>query len=403
MKNHVKILLFSLLIFSLEEIAGQSNKSSLYKEFSLELKSEYRYFFEDGLYPGQKDHYPSLAIEPELFLEWDDGKQLFKFTGFARWDAQDSRRTHWDIRELYWQKVANNWELSIGLKKIFWGVTESVHLVDIINQTDAIESFDGEQKLGQPMVHFSYLSSFGTFDFFGMPYTRKRQFPGEKGRFRFPFDVERDDIGFQNTDLEEYYPSFALRWSHAVGIFDMGLSHYYGVGREPLFLPIGDGSTFNLFYPIIHQTGLDLQATTGPWIWKLESILRFNEFQDVFALAGGFEYTFGNIGGSGLDIGLLGEYLYDDRGELAFGGLNNDIFIGSRLAFNDTQSTEILFGGIFDLERSTKLFSIEANRRIGESWKLTLETRILTAVSSAELTSFFQNDSFFQLSLSKFF
>ncbi|MDD7885073.1 hypothetical protein [Flavivirga sp. 57AJ16] len=35
-------------------------------------------------------------------------------------------------------------------------MTESNHLVDIINQTDAVETFDGEEKLGQPMVQLSW-------------------------------------------------------------------------------------------------------------------------------------------------------------------------------------------------------------------------------------------------------
>ncbi len=41
---------------------------------------------------------------------------------------------------------------------MYWGVAESNHLVDIINQTDAVESFDGEEKLGQPMVQYTYTS-----------------------------------------------------------------------------------------------------------------------------------------------------------------------------------------------------------------------------------------------------
>lgn len=55
----------------------------------------------------------------------------------------------------------------------------------------------------------------------------------------------------------------------------------------------------------------------------------------MFALVGGFEYTFGNVGGSGLDIGVLGEYLYDDRDELSLSGLQSDDFTGVRLGFND--------------------------------------------------------------------
>lgn len=400
--RNIYFLLFLLLHLShTTTLAQEENK--LYKEFDIEINSDYRYFYEEGLYNGQKDHYFSLAVKPEVYLEWADGAQLLKFTGFARWEQHNSRRTHADIRELYWQLVKKNWEFSVGLKKVFWGVTESIHLVDVINQTDAVESFDGEAKLGQPMLHFSYLTSIGTFDLMAMPYFRKRQFPGREGRFRFPLLLEKDAVGFENEDLKAYYPSFALRWSNTLGPFDMGLSHFYGVGREPVFISNEDNSSFNVLYPINHQTGIDLQAITGPALWKFESLLRLNDYQNVFALALGVEYTFGNIANSGIDIGILGEYLYDDRDELALSGMDNDAFFGSRIAFNDIQSTEILFGGIFDLKRSTKLFSMEASRRFGESWKFSLEARILTSIAEEEFFNFFRNDSFVKTSLSKFF
>ncbi|MEM9920178.1 MAG: hypothetical protein AAF990_18925, partial [Bacteroidota bacterium] len=391
---------FVFLLLSPAFIFAQK-KSNLYQEFDLEVKADYRFFFKDGLYEGQHLHYPSLAIEPEYFLEWADGQQRIHFAGFARLD-RDEQRTHWDIRELYWQWVKNEWELSLGAKKIFWGVTESVHLVDIINQTDFVESFDGEQKLGQPMAHLSYSGKYGTFDFFAMPYFRKRVFPGWEGRLRTPFLINEDAIGFE-AEAEEWHPDLAFRWSNSVSIFDMGLSYFYGNGREPVFQADPESGNFDIFYPLNHQIGVDLQAITGAWLWKLESIYRHNSVQNMFALASGVEYTFSNIKDSGIDIGLIGEYLFDNRDELALSGLDNDLFVGSRLAFNDVQSTEFLIGGIFDLNRSSKLFSVEASRRFGESWKLEIETRLFSNIDQEEFLYFLRDDGFIQARLSKFF
>lgn len=391
-------LIFLLVQFGL---LAQNKESNVYQEFNVEIKGDYRYFFKAGAYPGQFRNYPSIAIEPEYFLEWADGKQSLQFTGFARLD-RDPQRTHWDIRELYYQLVRDKWELSLGAKKIFWGVTESAHLVDIINQTDAVESFDGEQKLGQPMLHFSYTSGLGTFDFFGMPYFRQRQFPGLEGRLRTPFLLTNEDLGFESSG-KEWHPDFAFQWSNYIGNFDYGLSYFYGTGREPIFQINPQDQSFRAFYPINHQIGLTTQAITGPWIWKLESMLRTNDYQDMFALAAGLEYTISNIKSSGIDLGILAEYLYDNRDEMALSGLDNDLFVGSRLAFNDVQSTEILLGGIFDLEKTTKLFSVEGSRRFGESWKVSLEARILSDVAPEEFLYFLRDDSFLKLEISTFF
>ena len=385
--------------FSLSLSLGMAQETT--DDFTLALQFDNRFFVNEGLYEGQERNFISIAANPEYTLEWDGGDQNFKVSLWGRWDQHDNNRTHFDIRELYYQRVKNNWEFTIGLKKIFWGVTESVHLVDIVNQTDQVESFDGEQKLGQPMAHFSYFTGIGTFDLFYFPYNRRRQFPAREGRLRFPQIIELEDIDI-DSDLEEWYPSGAFRWSHYFGPIDIGISNFYGVGREPLFLPQG-GAEVVAFYPIINQTGLDIQATTGPVLWKFEGIYRYAEEQDFTALAAGLEYTFSNIASTGLDIGVLGEYLYDGRDELAFSSFQNDLFVGARFALNDTQSTELLAGTVLDLEHSTTFYSVEGSRRIGDSWKVELEGRFFEQVSDREFAFFFREDSFLQFRLAKFF
>ena len=136
----------------------------------------------------------------------------------------------------------------------------------------------------------------------------------------------------------------------------------------------------------------------------MEAIYRNANAQDFTALVAGLEYTFSNIDGNGLDIGLLGEYLYDERDELALNALQNDLFIGSRIAFNDVQDTSILIGGITDLESSSKIFSLEASRRFGSNWRAEVEARIFNDIDNSELIlSNFREDSFLRFTISRFF
>ena len=110
------------------------------------------------------------------------------------------------------------------------------------------------------------------------------------------------------------------------------------------------------------------------------------------------------MNGNGLDIGILGEYLYDERGDFAISGMQNDVFFGSRLGFNDKQNTSILFGGIFDLDHKSKIFSLEASRRFGEDWTVDLEANFFTSIPDEELIlSNFTEDSFLKIAISKFF
>ena len=84
----------------------------------------------------------SLSLQPEFYYEWPSGHQSILLVPYFRLEQNDGNRTHFDIRELYWQKVWDSWELSVGLRRLFWGVTESQHLVDIINQTDPLDNLD---------------------------------------------------------------------------------------------------------------------------------------------------------------------------------------------------------------------------------------------------------------------
>jgi hypothetical protein len=400
-----KIVLVSLLSFygSFIHMNAQTKENKKYtQEFELEIEGEYRYFYNSAQFTGQASQFPSIAFTPKYTIEWNKGRESLNFTGFVRFD-RDNNRTHADVRELYYQKAKNNWELNIGLKKVYWGVTESNHLVDIINQTDVTESFDGEEKLGQPMVQFTWsTNNYGSFDFFYLPYHRKRTFNGEEGRLRFSTIIDKDAIKYE-SGAEEWRQDLAVRWSHYIGAFDIGVSHFYGNGREPL-ISFDQFGKVTAFYPVINQTGIDLQVTHNAFLWKLESIYRTANAQDFTAVVAGLEYTFSNIDGNGLDIGVIGEYLYDDRDELALSNLQNDVFFGSRIAFNDVKDTSILIGGIADLDKSSKIFSIEASRRIGNSWKAEVEARIFSTIATKDvLLSNFKEDSFLKFSISKFF
>jgi len=386
-----------LIIFLLTAIAVKGQNVETDAQFEFGLSDQF--FFNKGAYEGQKTQYLSLSFAPEFSVEWQQGNQGIYAAAFFRWFQHDDRRTHWDIRELYYQKVIGRSELSVGLRKVFWGVTESTHLVDIINQTDALESFDGEKKLGQPMIKYSYAANFGTFDFYYMPYFRPRVYPGENGRLRTPIILDGDKFEYESS-AKQGHQDFAFRYAHYIGVFDFGLSYFRGTGREPIVTSIQE---FNPVWGIIDQVGLELQATTGPALWKFEGIVRKNKMQNMEAIVTGVEYTFGNINNSGIDVGILGEYLFDSRGELALSSMQNDLFLGSRMAFNDIQDTQILAGGVIDLDHSTRLWSIEASRRVKNSWRVEVEARFFQKVSNQEFVYVIRKDSFAQITVFKFF
>ena len=126
-------------------------------DFSASVAGELRAFPNKPAFDEQDDTRlsPSIAVEPEVVYEWNGRDDRITFVPFGRWDAHDDNRSHVDLRELNWLHVGDDWDSVVGVDKVFWGVTESRHLVDIINQDDAVEDIDGEDKLGQPMLNLN--------------------------------------------------------------------------------------------------------------------------------------------------------------------------------------------------------------------------------------------------------
>ncbi len=347
----------------------------------------------------------SLILETEFYREWQDGDLSFTATPYLRLDTSDPDRSHFDLREFYLQKIGGDWELQVGVGKVFWGVAESRHLVDIINQTDQVENIDGEEKLGQPMVNLSLRRSWGTLDVFLLPYFRERTFPGPEGRLRSQPEVDTDRPIYESS-AEEWHTDFAIRYSQYFGDIDVGLSYFYGTGRDPVFVPetLSNGSTvLRPGYFQIQQIGLDLQYTTGPWLWKFEGIARSGKMQHFQAFTGGFEYTFYGVFGTDADLGTLAEYQYDSRGDRADTPFNHDIFSGARLALNDENDTSFLGGIVYDPDNGATSLRAEFERRINGKYKLIIEGQTFNNSTSKDPTYSLRNDSFLQIEIRRYF
>ncbi|TGO02793.1 hypothetical protein PN36_19080 [Candidatus Thiomargarita nelsonii] len=376
-------------------------------EWSGYIAGESRYFPESPLSANQYDDFNlSLSAQPEYRHEWDDGYQTFTFVPFVRFDQHDSERSHFDIRELTWLKAAEDWELRVGIRKLFWGVTESQHLVDIINQTDLVDHSDSEDKLGQPMFNLALIRDWGTVDFFILPGFRERTFPGSEGRLLSGgIPIDSDQTRYE-SGAKEKHVDWAVRWEHSLGDWDLGLSHFSGTSREPRFLPSTDGAgrfVLTPYYEQINQTGFDLQITKEDMLWKLEMISRKVQDGRFTALTGGLEYSFVGVFETDADVGVLAEFLFDDRDDNAATPFENDIMLGMRLALNDVQGSDLLVGGIFDLDSSASFYFVEASRRLGESWKLSLDAYIYADMPRDDLAYGFRNEDFLQLELAWFF
>jgi hypothetical protein len=247
---------------------------------------------------------------------------------------------------------------------------------------------------------------------------RERTFPGKDGRLRTWLPIDDGNASFESS-REHWYVDGAVRWQHAVGPFEFGVHQFHGTNRDPKFLPAlkGDGSlVLQPHYTIIDQTGLDALLLLGNWAWKLETISRKDDEDGRFwAATGGFERTLVGFLGTRADLGLVVEYVFDDRGKQAQVIYENDLALATRWRLNDAAESQALVGVVWDVETDEYIVKLEASRWLGEHWAMALEGRVFGGADEdpldAELYQFdgdnktgpLQRDDFLQLEVTRYF
>jgi hypothetical protein len=366
---------------------------------------EVRVFPQAPLFPDQHAAHvsPSLRLAPEVSYEWHRGAWRVMATMFLRVDAHDDRRTHADLRELGVLHLGRGWAVFAGFGKVFWGVTEVRHLVDIINQTDQVEDIDNEDKLGQPMINLTLERSWGALDFFYLPMFRERTFPGDSARLRGPLPIT-DEASYESS-AGRWHQDFAVRWSHIIGEFDVALAFFRGTSREAQLVPVGMNGELALqpHYDVIDQASLELQWTKEAVLWKLEALTRGGQGNRFVAAVAGVEYTLFQVFPGTADLGLLAEFLYDGRDDLAPPTIfDNDVFLGFRWAFNDVSNTSVLGGPVVDFQTGEVFALLELERRLASRWRFELEGRWLANTDPESFTRTLRKDNFVALRLSWF-
>ncbi len=357
---------------------------------------EHRQFFNDALDTRQGNKQTAGVLQAEVYHDFNP-QTRWVFAPYYRHDSLDANRSQGDIRELSLNWVGDWVEIYAGIGKVFWGVTESAHLVDIINQTDNLASVDGEQKLGQAMIKLAFARDWGNLDAYVLPYFREREFASPAGRLRAPFALE-SDAAYQHEDEEKHW-DYALRYQHSIDDWELGASWFKGTSREPQ-LQLTPSFSLQPFYDQIEQFGIDLQWINDAWLWKLEAIKRNQQREDnYYAAIGGLEYTWYGLFGDA-DLGIVAEYLYDQRDSAP---LDKDVMLGLRWVQNDIAGSEALFGVLQDSEGKGRSLRLESSRRFGSQWKVNLEAQLFQDYKDTDPLFLIQQDDFIQLGVTRYF
>jgi len=421
--------------------------------FSANLEADIRYYPSQGLLDEQKQVFGSLAINPKVDWYADNRQHTITVELHARDSRPKGNRSYADIREAFYLYAGDGWQVQAGISRVFWGVVESNHLVDIVNQSDILESATGTQKLGQPMFSLGLERTWGNVDFFILPYFRERVFPRGPERFRIGLSginnalpispvFSDKEVFYQSTD-EQHHVDVALRWNHYWGGFDMAVSAFSGTSRETLPIlsgfdlstPADPKAIFSAYYQQMHQLGLELQYLYDGWAFKYESASRWQPSGNHHNIVTGLEYTFSDIAASNVDLGLLVEYLWHNRDAISIekqslkaldtvyatdptiiavlkqqripsnylSPFNNDIFLGMRFALNNIHTSYFLAGVIVDADDQTTAASFEGRTRLVDNLNMAINIYLFTHTSKNSAFYAFRKDDQIELKLQWYF
>lgn len=292
---------------------------------------------------------------------------------FGRLAPRSSHEASGDVRQatVQWRGERSEW--SVGALAETWGVLEAWNPVDIVNQRDLAEDFQGKVKLGQPGATAQLRWDRATLSLYALTAARERRY-GE-GRDRLaPLPAPLREQRFENG---RWSPSLAARGQFRLGAFDLAVSHYRGHSREPLLRPrLGPQglSGLDAFYARIDQSALEAQYVLGDSVLKAELIRQRNPAESFWGGGLGIETTRSKFAGGTGDLALYAEYYRDRRSEASpTTPFQNDVFVGLRYTCNDAADTVLEARSTYDLDRRSNLLDLRASRRVFGDGVLSLQ------------------------------
>lgn len=359
----------------------------------VDLAAGYRAFSNDAsAVEGSYNDSPYVKFEAEYDISSNGISLDTKI--FYNWDKNDVSRRYYDVREALIAFHKGSWRFEAGRGLIFWGVSETINVVNTLNQVDLSESVDGKTKTGQNMATASYAFSENTFTAYYLGDFEEIVYPDRPSP-----TIPISDVSRYETEQNQH--EYALRWH---GLFDFGeaaFSYFKGIRRDPLLVPAKSSSPLlEAYYIDTEYVSLEGLAFLGSAIVKFEGKLG-EELDNTFSSYNiGFEYPTYPSFAMAQSIAWVFEYVHDSRKELAETMAQNDFFAGGRFSLGDfaQYDSRIILG--YDLDHNSKYLDFSITHRITDF--IRWEAKLVQFIDVGEFDDrlfFVQDEDFGQVEL----
>ncbi|ARU86484.1 hypothetical protein [Pseudomonas sp. M30-35] len=356
-------------------------------------------YSDEPLYQNQssRDVLGSGYADLSLAAESESGDR-YDLSLFSRISPDRQHKVTGDIRQASVWISTDLADYKFGVLKQTWGMLEAWSPVDIINQRDMAEDFQGKVKLGQPGAVAAFKLDDSVLSLYGTTYARERRFGEGRDRLR----ILPAPITDEHYERGRWAPDFAARYQFRLGdSIDIAVSQFKGHNREPVLQALADRNgvyAFTADYQTIEQTGLEAQYVYGDSIFKSEVIYQDGAEDSFFGGGVGAETNFATwLGGMG-DLTLYAEFYHDDRSDQApITPFQRDIFTGARYSLNDLNGYMLELRNTHDLEWQSNLIDLRASRRMFNDGVLSISLIKAANAKKDPALQGFRNDSYFKI------
>ncbi|MCW8093452.1 hypothetical protein [Alteromonas sp. ASW11-130] len=331
--------------------------NNLFDDFNADLATNGRYYFEEKSEAVSDQLSGGIRVEAKLKYALE--KLTFNGEIFTNWDSMDNARRYTDIRKANVYFSNSKITLGAGVDTFFWGVSESINVVNVLNQSDLRESLDGKVKLGQTFISMSHPFSNGEFSIYFLPEFRPIDFP-ERPAFGLP--VSEKNV-YENNEKEG---GFATRALFYFSDYEFAVSYFEGTRRSPILIPQVNLKELLPYYIQTKNVLLDGVYLADDFTLKLEA--KFGkERESAFTTSNiGIEYPSYILEDYIDEIIFIAEYVFDDRGITAETHGQNDIFIGAKFDFGETNQGNIRFLYSYDLDNKGQYLELNYQYRLSD-------------------------------------
>ena len=313
-------------------------------------------------------------------------------------DVSGAKEGYFDptIAKLSW--LEDSYQIDLGYDLVYWGVTEGINIVNIVNQRDQIRDYFLKQGLGQSMAAASYFGDDITVSAYILPKFEELNFSGTQRPWGLGLPVDDSQSTYESS-REEYHTDYAARLAGVVNDLEYGLIYFNGTYRKPLYNV--DTSKQYLVPHYIQGTtlGLDAQYIMDSNIYKLEfGYFKPDSFKSYVSTAFGLERTLNSpLIGNG-DSTFYLEYYYDSRQNDQTVSFQNDLFIAYKHSTHNAYDIETTIGGIIDTEYGSVIGTFDISGKITNEIKASLEFIYFRSTKYED--ALFNSRNFDQVSLS---